>query len=101
MSATDNEGGALPRYYVTAAPLGNHITWRVVREDTGPRGMKTLSFICGYPTRRAAVAIARALGTYRNGSSDVDVDGPTSTLPTGHGGADASAAFPALVRPPC
>lgn len=100
MSAT-NEQAALPRYYVTAAPLGDHITWRVVREDTGPRGMKTLSFICGYPTRRAAVAIARALGTYRNGSSDIDVDHTVPAGPTAHGAADASAAFPALVRPPC
>lgn len=71
--------GPLPRYYVTSAPLGEIVTWRVVREETGPRGMRTLSFISGYPTRRAALSIANALGTYRNGGSDQET---LHTMPT-------------------
>jgi len=57
-----------PNYFVTSAPHGDYISWRVVREETGSRGMKTISFICGYPTQRAAIAIAKALSSYRGGN---------------------------------
>jgi len=74
-----SNSASLPRYYVTSAPLGEIVTWRVVREENGPRGMRTLSFISGYPTRRAALSIAKALGTYRNGGSDQETN---HTMPT-------------------
>ncbi len=52
-------------YYVTEGLFGEQPIWRVVRGETNARGMKVLSFVCGCATQRGALAMARAMSTYR------------------------------------
>ena len=52
-------------YYVTEGLFGEQPIWRVVRGETNARGMEMLSFVCGCATRRGALAIARAMSSYR------------------------------------
>ena len=60
--AGDNIGR---HYFVTEGLFGEQPVWRVVRGETNARGMEMLSFICGCATQRAALAMARAMGDYR------------------------------------
>tara|TARA_B100000700_G_scaffold322797_1_gene425145 strand:+ start:3721 stop:3954 length:234 start_codon:yes stop_codon:yes gene_type:complete len=57
----DNKKNTSPRYFVTQSHIGDYINWRVVKEDYNSRGMKVFSFVCGYPTQRAAVSIAHKI----------------------------------------
>lgn len=59
---------AVPSYMVTEGLVGEQAIWRVVRQETDARGMRSLIFVCGCPTRRAALSLARALGGYREGT---------------------------------
>lgn len=60
---------APPSYMVTEGLVGEQAIWRVVRQETDARGMRSLIFVCGCPTRRAALSLARALGSYRAGTA--------------------------------
>ena len=88
------------RYFVTSATLGDQITWRVVREETGSRGMTTLSFVCGHPTQRAANSVAKALYRYR---PSTDVKKTDSIVETNNlqGKLSEKAAHSVLLRPMC
>ena len=56
-------------YMVTEGLIGEQPVWRVVRQEVDPRGMTSFIYVCGCPTLRAAMALARALGDYREGEA--------------------------------
>lgn len=71
-----SEAGTARHYYVTEALFGEQPIWRVVCGETNARGIEMLSFVCGCATRRGALAMARAMTTYR----ECD-DAPVSVRP--------------------
>ena len=66
-------------YMVTEGLIGEQPVWRVVRREIDRRGMTSLVYVCGCPTLRAAMAIARALGAYREGEAPEVVVRESST----------------------
>ncbi len=59
------EANRARHYYVTEGLFGEQPIWRVVRGETSERGNRVLSFVCGCATRRGALAMARAMSSYR------------------------------------
>ena len=88
------EANAGRHYFVTEGLFGEQPIWRVVRGETNARGMEVLSFVCGCATRRAALALARAMSAYR------DCDGARVGVRerTGAGRAVAPAPSPEATR---
>ena len=88
------EANTTRHYYVTEGLFGEQPIWRVVRGETNARGMEVLSFVCGCATRRAALALARAMSAYRECN-----DTPVRVLErTGAGRAVAPAPYPEAIR---
>ncbi|MBR72605.1 MAG: hypothetical protein CMM30_06675 [Rhodospirillaceae bacterium] len=88
-----------PKYYVTSAPVGDFITWRVAREEISPRGMKIISFICAYPTQRAAITIAKSLSNYRD--SQYEERNVLNKKQATGAGNDPNCFLTTQIKPPC